>query len=69
MEASGDAEERGVVPLKPPAGQTEEAVVVAYVRLAPSLKERLRAEADRAGRSFNAEVVRRLEWSLDEAKP
>ncbi len=55
--------------MKPPAGQTEEATVVAYLRLAPSLKDALRAEADRAGRSFNAEVVRRLERSLGEAKP
>ncbi len=41
---------------------------VAYLRFPAGLKERLRREAERAGRTLNAEVVARLERSLEERR-
>ncbi len=39
---------------------------VAYLRFPAGLKAQLRREAERSGRTLNAEVVRRLEKSLEE---
>lgn len=35
-----------------------------YIRVPPALKEELKIAAEKAGRSLNAETVRRLELSL-----